>query len=68
MLKRFWQEEDGMGVVEILLIIAVLIIIAILFRNVIIKWVKDVLAKLFPDPDSITDMDAAASGKATTTP
>ena len=63
MLKRFWQEEEGMGVVEILLIIAVLIIIAILFRNTIIGWVKDILANLFPDAKSITDKDAAVSGK-----
>lgn len=55
MLKRYWQEEEGMGVVEILLIIAVLIIIALLFRNVIINWVKDVLAKLFPSSDVITE-------------
>lgn len=54
MLKKFWQEEEGMGVVEILLIIAVLIIIAILFRNTIINWVKDVLAKLFPDTGETT--------------
>lgn len=55
MLKRFWQEEEGMGVVEILLIIAVLIIIALLFRNVIIDWVKDILAKLFPSADEVTN-------------
>lgn len=54
MLKKFWQEEEGMGVVEILLIIAVLIVIAILFRNAIIDWVKSMLATLFPDPAATT--------------
>ena len=55
MLKRFWQEEEGMGVVEILLIIAVLIIIAILFRNTIIAWVKSVLENLFPKSGEVTN-------------
>ncbi|CAG7648103.1 Flp1 family type IVb pilin [Paenibacillus allorhizosphaerae] len=39
--KRFWKEEDGLGTLEILLIIAVLLIIAIAFRKWIMKWVGD---------------------------
>ncbi|MDQ1909219.1 Flp1 family type IVb pilin [Paenibacillus sp. GD4] len=38
--KRFWKEEDGLGTLEILLIVAVLLIIAIAFRKWIMKWVK----------------------------
>jgi Flp pilus assembly pilin Flp len=34
-LKGFWQDEDGIGTLEILLIIAVIVIIAIAFR----KWI-----------------------------
>lgn len=48
-LKKFWMEEDGMGTVEIILIIAVLVIIALLFRNKIMEWVEDILGRLFPD-------------------
>lgn len=40
-VKRFWREEEGLGTLEILLIIAVLLIIAIAFRKWIIKWVGD---------------------------
>ena len=54
MLKKFWTEEDGMGVVEILLIIAVLIIIALLFRKTIIGWVEKMLATLFPSAEETT--------------
>ena len=36
MLKKFWTEEDGITTIEILLILAVLIIIALLFRKTII--------------------------------
>jgi Flp pilus assembly pilin Flp len=39
-LMRFWKEEDGIGTLEILLIIAVIVIIAIAFRKWIMKWVK----------------------------
>ncbi|UQZ81623.1 hypothetical protein SK3146_00779 [Paenibacillus konkukensis] len=38
--RRFWQEEDGLGTLEILLILAVLVIIAIAFRRWIMQWVK----------------------------
>ncbi|WP_159883530.1 Flp1 family type IVb pilin [Paenibacillus puerhi] len=38
---RFWKEEDGLGTLEILLIIAVLIIIAIAFRKWIVKWMGE---------------------------
>lgn len=54
MLKKFWQEEDGFALVELLIVLAVLIVIALLFRNVIIDWVKNVLATLFPDPGATT--------------
>lgn len=55
MLKEFWAEEDGIATVEILLILAVLIIIAILFRKTIVKWVEDILATLFPDASDVTE-------------
>lgn len=38
--KQFWEEEEGLGTLEILLIIAVLIIIAIAFRKWIIQWIE----------------------------
>ncbi|ALS22465.1 MULTISPECIES: Flp1 family type IVb pilin [Paenibacillus] len=37
--KPLWEEEDGLGTLEILLIVAVLIIIAIAFRKWIIEWI-----------------------------
>lgn len=51
MLKRFWQEEDGIATIEILLILAVLIVIALLFRKAIIEWVEGFLKTLFPEGD-----------------
>jgi Flp pilus assembly pilin Flp len=43
-LIRFWKEEEGIGTLEILLIIAVIVIIAIAFRKWILKWVKHLFA------------------------
>ncbi|MBP3595444.1 MAG: holin, BlyA family protein [Lachnospiraceae bacterium] len=48
MLKEFWKEEDGFAVVELLLILAVLIIIALLFKDAIVKWVTETLENIFP--------------------
>jgi Flp pilus assembly pilin Flp len=39
-LRQFWRNEDGIGTLELLLIIAVIVIIAIAFRKWIMKWVK----------------------------
>ncbi len=34
-LNQFWEDEEGLGTLEILLIVAVLVAIAIIFR----KWI-----------------------------
>lgn len=38
--KRFWRDENGLGTLEILLIIAVLVLIAVVFRKWIISWIN----------------------------
>ncbi len=40
---RFFKEEDGLGTLEIILIIAVIVIIAIAFRRWIVHWVQQLL-------------------------
>lgn len=56
LIKNFIKEEDGMSTVEIVIIIAVLVGIAILFRNYITDFVKYVIGLAFnkeqvsPDP------------------
>lgn len=42
-LLRFWNEEDGIGTLELLLIVAVLVIVAVAFR----KWILAFIKKLF---------------------
>lgn len=32
-LKRFWREEDGIGVVEIILILVILVALVLVFKD-----------------------------------
>ncbi|MNC31483.1 hypothetical protein D3C81_1792060 [compost metagenome] len=47
-VKSFWSNEDGLGTLEMLLILAIIVIIAIAFRKWIVEWVN----KLFSDTNS----------------
>ncbi|MHB8062058.1 MAG: Flp1 family type IVb pilin [Ruminiclostridium sp.] len=60
-LKRFVTEEDGMGTVEVIIIIAVLVGVALLFRNQLIKFVNSIIDNLFPDASQLENNAAAQS-------
>jgi hypothetical protein len=52
MMKRWkvqacdiWGKEDGLGTLEVLLIVAVLVAIAIVFRKWIVSWFQDIIGK-----------------------
>ncbi|MGB8452710.1 MAG: Flp1 family type IVb pilin [Anaerocolumna sp.] len=45
-IKDFIKEEEGIAVVEIVLILVLLIGLVVLFRDNIIKIVNDIMAKL----------------------
>ena len=42
-LRAFWEEEDGVGVIEVVLILVVLIGLVIIFK----KQIKDLLEHVF---------------------
>ena len=42
MLRQFWEEEDGIGVVEVILILVVLIGLVMIFKEQITKLVDDI--------------------------
>lgn len=44
-IKNFLKNEEGMGTLEVLLIVAVLVAVALLFREKIIDWVTTLLEK-----------------------
>ncbi|GMQ63014.1 MULTISPECIES: Flp1 family type IVb pilin [Vallitalea] len=57
-LKRFWKEEDGMGVVEIALIIIVLVGLAVIFKDKITELVENILEKITGDAKGVYDPES----------
>ena len=52
-LKDLWMEEEGMGVVEVILIIVILISLAAIFKTQITSLVNKVLKKITTQADKI---------------
>ena len=55
MIKNFWKEEDGMGVVEVVLITIVLVGLVILFKNQITAMVNSILSKMSSQVNQIQE-------------
>jgi Flp pilus assembly pilin Flp len=60
-IKRFIKEENGMGTVEVIIIIAVLVGVALLFRKQLIKFVNSIISNLFPDGSQLENNTGAQS-------
>ncbi|QLG42162.1 Flp1 family type IVb pilin [Paenibacillus sp. FSL W7-1088] len=45
-VTEFWKEEDGLGTLELILIIGVIIIIALIFKDQIKKLVERLLTNV----------------------
>lgn len=54
-LRKFWDDEDGLGTLEIILIIAVIVIIAIIFKDWIVGFIKDIFGKVDNQKDKILE-------------
>ena len=52
-IRDFWREEDGMGTVEIILIIVVLIGLVIIFKTQLRSLVESVFEKITQDSNSV---------------
>lgn len=48
LLKDFWNEEDALGTVELVLILAALVAIALLFGGTLKSWVTTNLQNAMP--------------------
>ena len=46
-LRMFWEEEEGLGTVEMVLLIAALVTVALLLRGGLIGFMKDNMGKIF---------------------
>lgn len=51
--REFWQEEDAVGVVEIILILVVLIGFVLIFKEQLTSLVKNILSKITKQSNSI---------------
>ena len=51
--KMFWREEDGMGTVEVILIIVVLVGLVIIFKEQITEIVNSIFKKISKQTDKI---------------
>ncbi|MCI8312946.1 MAG: hypothetical protein HFI12_12190 [Lachnospiraceae bacterium] len=52
LLKEFYTDEEGLGTVEMVVLLAVLVSIALIFRNQVINFVRDTLTSIFGDAES----------------
>lgn len=52
-LYAFFIEEDAIGVVEIILILVVLIGLVVIFKEQLVKLVKDILEKITTQSNEI---------------
>lgn len=50
---RFVREEDGIGVVEIILILVVLISLVLIFKNKITALVNSIFSKITTNADKV---------------
>lgn len=51
--REFWQEEDAVGVVEIILILVGLIGLVLIFKEQLTSLVKNILSKITKQSNSI---------------
>ena len=52
-VKQFLKEEDGMGTVELILIIVVLVGLVIIFKDQITKIVQNIFSKITKQTEKI---------------
>ena len=57
--REAWRREEGMGTVEIVIIIAVLVGLALIFRDAILRFATGVMEALFANDQISNDVDVS---------
>ena len=57
MIKKFFMDEEGMGTVELVLIIAALVTVALIFRKYVISFVTNQMSGIFSN-EELTKQEA----------
>ena len=52
-LRAFYEEEDGVGVVEVILILLVLIALVLIFKKELTSLVNSILSKVTKQADQV---------------
>ena len=52
-MMKLWKEEEGIGVIEIVVIVAILLILALIFRTEITKMLTDIINKANVQKDKV---------------
>ena len=55
LLKRFWMEEDGIGVVEIVLILVILVALIVIFKDKITTIISNAFSQIDDGVGTIND-------------
>ncbi|WP_438347420.1 Flp1 family type IVb pilin [Paenibacillus sp. FA6] len=54
-VKGFWQEDEGLGMLEMILIIAAIVVIAVVFRDQLKLIVENLLKKVGTKSENFID-------------
>ncbi|TFJ41865.1 hypothetical protein CKN73_05250 [Carnobacterium divergens] len=54
-MMDFWKEEEGLETLEMLLIIAIIVVIAVMFKDKIMTWAENLLDKGDTNVDDIVN-------------
>ncbi len=57
LIVQYFKEEDGFGTVEIVIIIAILIGIAFIFKKQIYSLIDQIFGRIFSDAGETTSVD-----------
>ena len=55
--SSFWKKEDGIGTLEVMLIIAVIVIIFVIFREFIVDMINKLVGKAEQNIDAYTNLE-----------
>jgi Flp pilus assembly pilin Flp len=64
--SQLWKEEEGIGTLEIIMIIAVIVVIAIAFRRWIMKWIYGLFQQADTSVNDFSTLDPNSIGPQTT--
>lgn len=55
LMRKFWMEEDGIGVVEIVLILVILVALIVIFKDKITEIISGAFSQIDDGAGTIND-------------